>query len=170
VVGVKAEVEKAVGNAAARERALGTGGGTQDIDMGDADAEDGQEEDNAIGKGEDSWLEIAVEIPGFRDDDALPVFLAAMLTEALLADGELRDRLYINRRFHWRLYVDVSSSSALEVTRHLDSHQVWVSRQRLSGFPYLDSVTICTTLVPAPTTISHHTSSTSANEIACTCV
>ncbi|TKA70518.1 hypothetical protein B0A49_08676, partial [Cryomyces minteri] len=37
------------------------------------------------GVGENSWAEISIEIPGFRDDDALPVFLAAMLTEALLA-------------------------------------------------------------------------------------
>jgi exosome complex component RRP42 len=29
----------------------------------------------------------------------------------LLASGELKDRLYINRRFHWKLYVDVRSST-----------------------------------------------------------
>jgi exosome complex component RRP42 len=50
---------------------------------------------------------MSVEVPGFRDDDALPVFLASMLTESLLASGELKDRLYINRRFHWKLYIDV---------------------------------------------------------------
>jgi exosome complex component RRP42 len=33
-----------------------------------------------------------------------------MLSEALCADGGLRDRLWINKRFHWRLYVDVSLS------------------------------------------------------------
>lgn len=60
------------------------------------------------GKGEAAWVEVAIDIPGYRDDDALPVFLAAMLTEALLADGRLKDTLYINTRFHWRLYIDVS--------------------------------------------------------------
>ena len=49
----------------------------------------------------------SIEIPGMRDDDPMPVFLSAMLTEALLADAELKDRLWINSRFHWRLYIDV---------------------------------------------------------------
>jgi hypothetical protein len=31
-----------------------------------------------------------------------------MLRESLLATEGLKDRLYINRRFHWRLYIDVS--------------------------------------------------------------
>lgn len=59
----------------------------------------------------DSWLEISVEIPGFRDDDSLPVFLGALLTEALVASGSLRERLYINPRWHWKLYIDVLSLS-----------------------------------------------------------
>lgn len=64
-------------------------------------------------QGEDEWLEIALEIPGMRDDDALPVFLSAMLSEALLADSSFKERLYINTRFHWRLYVDVGSRARL---------------------------------------------------------
>ena len=59
-------------------------------------------------KGQNAWVEMSVEIPGFREDDALPVFLASMLTESVLASGELPDRLCINTRFHWKLYVDVS--------------------------------------------------------------
>lgn len=59
-------------------------------------------------RGSNDWLEVAVEVPGLRDDDSMPVFLAAMLTEALLADGEFAGRLWINRRFHWKLYLDVS--------------------------------------------------------------
>lgn len=59
-------------------------------------------------KGLSEWVELAVEIPGFRDDDAMPVFLAAMLSEALLADGRVAGRLWINNRFHWKLYLDVS--------------------------------------------------------------
>lgn len=57
---------------------------------------------------------MTVEIPGFRDDDAMPVFLAALLSEALLADGEFTRRLWINSRFHWRLYVDVCISIAYQ--------------------------------------------------------
>jgi len=83
---------------------LGLGaGGVGDVDMDEED----DEQTSRAGKGEETWLEVAIEIPGMRDDDALPVFLSAMLTEALLADGELKDRLWINRRFHWRLYIDV---------------------------------------------------------------
>ena len=71
--------------------------------------EDG-EADRALegaGRGKSSWVEIAVDVPGYREDDALPVFLAQMLSEALVASGRLRDRLWINSRFHWKLYVDV---------------------------------------------------------------
>ncbi|EGR45895.1 uncharacterized protein TRIREDRAFT_80890 [Trichoderma reesei QM6a] len=56
---------------------------------------------------EGEWLEMTVEIPGLRDDDAGTVFLAELLREALLADGELAKKLWINRRFHWRLYLDI---------------------------------------------------------------
>lgn len=102
IVGVKAEVEKS----RSRRGIAGEGeDGNVDLDM-DVDAEGG-EENGSKGQGEHSWLEIAIEIPTIRDDDALPLFLSAMLTEALLADGELKDRLWINSRFHWRLYVDV---------------------------------------------------------------
>lgn len=59
--------------------------------------------------GENGWLELTVDIPGFRDDDSMPVFLSAMLSEALLADREFTKRLWINRRFHWKLYIDVSA-------------------------------------------------------------
>ncbi|KAE9980910.1 hypothetical protein BLS_008100 [Venturia inaequalis] len=91
IVGVKAEVEKSV----ARPGLLD-----------EEDSSDDEETEEGKGEGEDSWTEISIEVPGFRDDDALHVFLAAMLTEALLADGKLKDRLYINRRFHWKLYID----------------------------------------------------------------
>jgi len=60
-------------------------------------------------KGLNEWVTINVEIPGFRDDDSMPIFLAAMLSEALLANGEFTGRLWINSRFHWKIYLDVSS-------------------------------------------------------------
>ncbi|EKG19341.1 Exoribonuclease phosphorolytic domain 1 [Macrophomina phaseolina MS6] len=106
IVGAKAEVEKTASRP-----------GQHDIDIADvdvADDEPAEDEPDAAsrrsrGMGENAWVEMSVEIPGYRDDDPLPVFLAAMLTEALLADGQLRDRLFINRRFHWKLYIDVSN-------------------------------------------------------------
>lgn len=95
IVGVKAEVEKSK-----------TSFSKDTSSAADTAA------DKEHAHGEEGWLEIAVEIPSMRDDDSLPVFLAAMLSEALLADGTLKDRLYINTRFHWRLYVDVSIATA----------------------------------------------------------
>jgi exosome complex component RRP42 len=80
IVGVKAEIEK-------------TGGSEEQQDEQD--------------KSRNDWLELAVEIPGQRDDEASTVFLAEMLREALLADNEFVKKLRINRRFHWRLYLDV---------------------------------------------------------------
>lgn len=115
VVGVKAEVEKskillvASGEIGA-EGVLGLGtGGSGDVDMDEEDDDEGGEAASK-GKGEDSWIEVSIEIPGMRDDDALPVFLSSMLVEALLANGGLKNRLWINNRFHWRLYVDVGNN------------------------------------------------------------
>jgi exosome complex component RRP42 len=90
VVGVKAEVEKSGDGADSAWRAESGGDG------GDEEC-----------RGQNAWVELTIEIPGLRDDDALPVFLAAMLNEALLASGDLVDRLWINRRWHWKLYIDV---------------------------------------------------------------
>lgn len=71
--------------------------------------QDGEGNEGEGGKdGLNEWVEMSVEIPGMRDDDSMPVFLAAMLSEALLADGAFTRRLWINRRFHWKLYLDVS--------------------------------------------------------------
>ncbi|KAJ4307495.1 Exosome complex component rrp42, partial [Neodidymelliopsis sp. IMI 364377] len=95
LVGVKAEVERTPQRAV-----LG--------DHADAAMEDGHDSDHhdAKGRGQNAWIDMSVDVPGFRDDDALPVFLASMLAESLLASGELKDRLYINTRFHWKLYID----------------------------------------------------------------
>lgn len=101
IVGIKAEVEKSRPN-------------YQDAEAVDED-EETTRNSKASGenRGSNEWVELAVEIPGLRDDDSMPIFLAAMLTEALLADGEFTKRLWINRRFHWKLYLDVSSSPKL---------------------------------------------------------
>jgi len=103
-VGIKAEVEKSRPSYQASE--------DQNIAEDDDDEEDEDtrrsEKEAYQKKGLNEWVEMSVEIPGFRDDDSMPVFLAAMLSEALLADGEFTSRLWINRRFHWKLYLDVS--------------------------------------------------------------
>jgi len=124
IVGIKAEVEKSspIHNASSRTGARGLGtSSTSEVEMGDVDDSPDRH------TGQDAWLEIAIEIPGFRDDDTLPVFLSAMMTEALLADGYLKNKLVINSRFHWRLYIDVLLLSAplsyplplLSLTTHL---------------------------------------------------
>ncbi|KAI5279057.1 hypothetical protein KEM52_004534, partial [Ascosphaera acerosa] len=78
--------------------------------------------------GESSWVEMSIDIPGVRDDEALPVYLAEMMRETLVnaengpggvaalegaasdADADtprsLRERLVINDGWHWRLYID----------------------------------------------------------------
>ncbi|KAI9686008.1 MAG: hypothetical protein M1822_003991 [Bathelium mastoideum] len=112
IVGVKAEMEKS-----AWRPDIEISGAEGLVDEGD-DEDGGDEEGGGGGNsgerqkrrqgiGQNSWVEMSVEIPGYRDDDAMPVFLAAMLTEALLATGTLKDRLWINDRFHWKLYIDI---------------------------------------------------------------
>ena len=97
IVGIKGEVEKTI----SKSNTLPERG--DDVDMGESD----QSAHTRKGKGDKSWVEMTIEIPGYRDDDALPVYLAAMLNEALLATGELADKLWINARFNWKLYIDV---------------------------------------------------------------
>ncbi|KAJ5688718.1 hypothetical protein N7462_003110 [Penicillium macrosclerotiorum] len=108
IVGVKAEVEKTVLSSETLDarRELGTSGDG-----------DGASESSAAVSGHDSWVQMSIEIPGFRDDDALPVFLSEMMRESLVGSvggtegsdmtGGLKGRLVINKRWHWRLYIDV---------------------------------------------------------------
>ena len=107
IVGVKAEIGKTqarygAGNTLLEEELIRAGGGDEDDTDGDGCAE------RANVQGQSNWIEIAVEIPGARDDDASTIYLAEMLSEALLADGQFARRLYLNRRFHWKLYLDAS--------------------------------------------------------------
>lgn len=102
VVGVRAEVERTVD------------GGARAVVAGDGDwKEDGV-------SGNDSWVEVAVEMAGqslqqlqqlqrsgAADEEGAVVFLEQMLREGLLADGALTARLALGRRWHWRLFVDV---------------------------------------------------------------
>ncbi|KAI0485441.1 hypothetical protein F4859DRAFT_381609 [Xylaria cf. heliscus] len=120
VVGVKAEVEKTASVSASiqseegpssRPRRRKRQAGDQETtkpEEEEEEGEEGKEDEGETGRrGEDGWLELTVEIPGYRDDDSGTVFLASMLSEALLADGELTKKLWINRRFHWKLYLDI---------------------------------------------------------------
>lgn len=93
VVGIKAEIEKTISV-------------TSTVDEGDAAAAQGKKGGKRV-KTRGDWVEITVEIPSQRDDDAGTVFLGEMLREALLGDGEFTKKLAINSRFHWRLYIDV---------------------------------------------------------------
>lgn len=111
IVGVKAEVERTVGASNTTSQShFYNQGGDEDTKMHSAeeDIED-ERRQQARGKGQDSWIEVTVDLPGLgRDDDGVVVFLAQMLQEGLVADGGLRDRLWIGRGWHWRVYVDVS--------------------------------------------------------------
>lgn len=104
-MGVKAEIEKTKSRPGLEAEEIEGG-----LDLGegaDDDDDEPSESQDASKQGSNEWVEMTVEIPGYRDDDASTVFLAAMLSEALLADGEFVRRLWINRRFHWKLYLDV---------------------------------------------------------------
>ncbi|KAI5456338.1 ribosomal protein S5 domain 2-type protein [Mariannaea sp. PMI_226] len=93
IVGVKAEIERTVeGSSVVAEEQ-------------ERLRHEGNDGEGQRSKGE--WIELAVEIPGQRDDEASTVFLAEMLREPLLADKEFAKKLFINRRFHWRLYLDI---------------------------------------------------------------
>ena len=120
IAGVKLEVEKTLPSRSSSSSGTGKSGieGTGTNGVNEVD--------------EAEWVEISIDIPGLRDDDTLPVFLAEMLREAILAPASssssssssssgssttttidedmdfLRSgRLTINGRFHWRLWIDV---------------------------------------------------------------
>jgi exosome complex component RRP42 len=97
IVGIKAEIEKTVGAPAAAE--------ADESSTSDADKSKSKKKKKKVARGD--WVEITIEIPSQRDDDAGTVFLGEMLREALLGDGEFMQKLWINSRFHWRLYIDV---------------------------------------------------------------
>ncbi|RYO89660.1 hypothetical protein DL766_004076 [Monosporascus sp. MC13-8B] len=139
IVGVKAEVEKTRlsphhpdadllvdGGQRSRRKKRGTRkvvAAGREEDGGDSQAEASEEEqagkmeeeeegEGTVSRpdaGDNDWVEMTVEIPGYRDDESSTVFLATMLSEALLADGKFTKKLWINRRFHWKLYLDVST-------------------------------------------------------------
>jgi hypothetical protein len=142
VVGIKAEVEKSAGygrdyaGETEKDNGLGTAGGAE-IEMG------GMGQGDEGRKGRDAWVEVQIEMAGYRDDDPLPVFLGAMLRESLLATEGLKDRLYINRRFHWRLYIDVGE------------HLILGSRRSLTHIT--DFTTLRPAILPSPSPLINNT-------------
>ena len=119
IAGVKAEVEKVQG--LGNERWYDN----MDAEMGgiEESERDGEREgERGKGVGEDKWIEVTVDMPGQRDDDAMVVFLAQMIHEGLVADGGLRNRLVINARWHWRLYIDVRTPSCLPPLQPFQLH------------------------------------------------
>ncbi|MCJ1284357.1 hypothetical protein MMC26_003688, partial [Xylographa opegraphella] len=109
IVGVKAEVEKSIPRNANTDisESINVSKGVVDEPMGGTDEEAPKTTFSTNRIVDDSWVEMTIEIPGFRDDDSLPVFLAEMLNEALLATGDLVTKLWINRLWHWKLYIDI---------------------------------------------------------------
>ncbi|KAJ6188716.1 hypothetical protein N7519_003624 [Penicillium mononematosum] len=129
IVGVKAEVEKTV-------LAADTLDSRSLAQHGDALNREGEEGSAAV-SGQGEWVQMSIEIPGFRDDDALPVFLSEMMRESLVGSvaggdvdgakemaGGLKGRLVINKRWHWRLScsspnLSHTPSPLLSLTTHL---------------------------------------------------
>lgn len=128
IVGVKAEVEKAqvTGHDRWYDNLDGKGTG-EDEEMGGVEREGEGESGRRKGIGEDRWIEVTVDMPGQRDDDVMVVFLAQMIHEGLVADGTLRNRLVINPRWHWRLYIDVCTPHFLPYLHHVLIRSVFTS-------------------------------------------
>ena len=103
LVGVKAEVEKTPQT----NSTGGFEGFESDVAMGGTEGEEEEAGEEKRRSGDEKWVEVTVDIPGQRDDEPLVIFLGAMLHEALVADGTLATKLWLGKRWHWKLYVDV---------------------------------------------------------------
>ncbi|KAI1004571.1 hypothetical protein K3495_g3644 [Podosphaera aphanis] len=97
IVGVKAEVEKSRSSHPSLD----------DLDENNAARRRDREMEDAEKRGMNEWVDVDVELPGVRDDDSMPVFMAAILKEALLTDVEFTKKLWINSRYHWKLNLDI---------------------------------------------------------------
>lgn len=85
----------------------------------DDDDDDGGE--GIIFEGDDGWVEVSVEMAGQSamtrgggggggggaEDESAIVSLEQILREGIVADGTLRSRLTLGRRWHWRISIDV---------------------------------------------------------------
>jgi len=80
----------------------------------------------------------------------MPVFLAAMISEALLATGDLADKLWINERWHWKLFIDVSIHPSYRLTMDLSIE--------LANIYHKDPTHLSTTLLPYTPSFPHNSS------------
>lgn len=152
IVGVKAEVEKTI---LSNETLARNDGGVG-----------GEQEGSAAVGGHGSWVQMSIEIPGFRDDDALPVFLSEMMRESLVGavgtdetsdmTGGLKGRLVINKRWHWRLYIDVRPRIPFDSRSVLS---VVDANHGITGPPSL-----ATSRISPPSSLANHTSRSSFYE------
>ena len=110
IVGVKADIQK-TDPASARRNGTFQAGENNNASMGGVGGPQSglrDEEDMADPHGEHDWIDVTIDMRGQRDDDSTVVFLAQMIHEGLVADGTLSLKLYINQRWHWKLFIDVS--------------------------------------------------------------
>ena len=114
---MRADVERTVGSGG-ELAGVGrvAGGGTGIVGMREGDEKEGRK-----GGGEDSWVEVTVEVAGQQQQqqqrggggggETAMGFLEQVLWEGLVGDdgggGGLRERLRLGERWHWRLFVDV---------------------------------------------------------------
>lgn len=68
-----------------------------------------EDQDYGPSRGSPSWVSLTIDLPTLRDDDPSLVFLSEMLRESLISSSSpsLPDVLVINKKWHWKLYVDM---------------------------------------------------------------
>lgn len=123
IVGVKADIQKTI-PASTRYNGTLKAGDNNDVSMGGVGGPQSglkDEEDIAGPHGEPDWVDVTIDMPGQRDDDSTVVFLAQMIHEGLVADGTLPLKLYINRRWHWKLYIDVGLAPSINSSSLISS-------------------------------------------------
>ena len=102
IVGVKLEVERS-----AKSYAVLT-----QVDGDQMEVDNSGKAQTKI-NGRSDWITFTLTLPGVRDDDSQLVYLEEMLREPLLTssssttDQSLADKLAINTRWHWHIYIDV---------------------------------------------------------------
>ncbi|KAL2435200.1 hypothetical protein ABEF95_014423 [Exophiala dermatitidis] len=112
IVGVKLEVEK---TKTTTNKQRGQDVEDKDTDMTDAAAT----QNNSRSGSKQEWISLTLTVPGVRDDDSSLAFLEEMLREPLVTaltetdlndssnSNSVQDKLVINSRWHWHVYIDV---------------------------------------------------------------
>ncbi|EHY60338.1 Exosome complex component rrp42 [Exophiala dermatitidis] len=111
IVGVKLEVEKTKTTTNKQRQQV-----VDDTEMTDTGAAATQNNPRSSSKPE--WISLTLTVPGVRDDDSSLAFLEEMLREPLVTaltesdsagtgTNSVQDKLVINSRWHWHVYIDV---------------------------------------------------------------